>query len=161
MKWHKSELIKLIEGQKERLIFGSIFLIALLAWHFLSGQPFEWQKIEVLEIPSWQRLLYSALVFASLGWFLYWIKFYQILHDVLVKKFGNISLYKAVKAFIWGLLLLAMYFYIVPFVINIVNQFISLIYNLVAFLLYLFPPAGLALIVYGTIIFSIKRAKKT
>lgn len=160
MKWHKAALMKLITGQKERLIFGSIFLSALLAWNFLSGHPFEWQEIEILEIPPWQRLLYSALVFVSLGSFLYWIKLYQILHTIFVKTFDAFKTYNEIKKIIWGLLLLAMYFYIVPFVINTVNQFISLIYNLVAFLLYLFPPAGLALIVYGTIIFSIKRAKK-
>ena len=160
MKWHKTEIINLLKEKKNEWLFSCIFLTTLLAWHFLSGQPFQWQNLEVVQTPPWQRLLYSALVFVSLGWFLYWIKFYQLLHTVFIKKFGAFKAYKEIKVIIWGLLLLAMYFYIVPFVVATINQALSIIYNCVAFVLYLLPPAGLALIAYSTIIFVIKKATK-
>lgn len=60
-------------------------------------------------------------------------------------------LYKDTKKFIWGALILFMYFWVVPKVVGLLNAVISFFYNLFGLILYLLPPLGISLIAYAVI----------
>ncbi|QQS58912.1 hypothetical protein IPN35_04955 [Candidatus Peregrinibacteria bacterium] len=149
MSWQRVTLLAFFKENLSKALFVLLFSGISLLWYFFSGEPFEWKEIEVVDALEWQRLLYSALTFVSLGAFLYWIKFYKLLHFLFVEILGDFRAYKEIKGIIWGGLLLLMYFKIVPWCVGIINEGISFLYNITAFVLYLFPPLGISLILFG------------
>ncbi len=160
MTWYKKVLT---ENKKEILssaIFVIIFALSILLWHFVFDKTFRWETITPVEEPSLlNRALYSALVFVTFGAFLYWIKFYQFLYSLIVKALRDRRLYQNTKRLIWGFLILIMYFWIIPKIVDLLNTIISLFYNLFNLMLYLFPPLGISLVVFsiGYIIFKLKK----
>jgi len=147
--WHKEAIIKNIKETLSSAFFYLVFLLIVLIWSLFIGKSFQWQSISPIEEPSlWHRAFYSALVFVTFGAFLYWIKFYRLLHSIFVKLLGDWKLYNGIKRAIWALLILAMYFYVVPLIVDILNAIISCLYNLLGLFLYLFPPFGIVLIIF-------------
>jgi len=146
MTWYKHTLTK----YKEEIIFSAIvsilFFIALLLWYFGFGKSFVWTKIEPISTPSlFERYFYSAFVFVTLGAFLYFIRFYQFLHGIIVGIFNDWRLYKDIKGFIWVGLILTSYFWIVPKIVDFLNSIISFFYNIFGLILYSLPSLGIAL----------------
>ena len=149
MDWYE----KVFEKNKKEVIRSAIISIivalAFSLWYFTSGGSFEWKEINPVSVPSlFSGSLYSALVFITLGAFLYWIRFYKLLHSLIVRMLGNRELYRGIKRFIWISLILAMYFWVVPTVVDLLNATISFFYNVTVLTLYLFPPFGIFLIVF-------------
>ncbi len=144
MNWHQIEIKKFIKETLNTSAFAVIFLISLSTWHFALGQVFEWQSITPISEPSiFQRLLYSALTFATLGAILYELGFYKFLYQVI----GDWQAYKEAKKIIWLLLMGLMFFIIVPVTVGVLNYIISFGYNIFNLLVFLFPPFGLAFVV--------------
>lgn len=138
--WYK----KVLKDKKDEIIVSVIlaFVVLILTaiWYWWIGKGFEWQKIELISQPSLLfRLFYSALVYGTLGAFLYKIKFYKVLYWLLVVYLQDMKFYKETKNYIWGSLILVMYFFIVPVAVNILNAILSIIYNLLVYCLYIFP----------------------
>ncbi len=143
MNWHQIEIKKFIKETLNTSAFAVIFLISLSTWHFALGQVFEWQSITPISEPSiFQRLLYSALTFATLGAILYELGFYKFLYQII----GDWQAYKEAKKIIWLLLMGLMFFIIVPFTVSVLNHIISFGYNILNFFIYIFPPFGIAVI---------------
>ena len=147
MTWYKHTLTK----YKKEIIFSAIlsvlFSITLLLWHFGLGKSYVWTKIEPISAPGlFERYFYSAFVFVTLGAFLYFIRFYQFLHGIIVGIFGDWRLYKDIKGFIWGGLILISYFWIIPRIVDFLNSVISFFYNIFGLILYSLPSLGIALI---------------
>ncbi len=117
------------------------------------GKSFTWTDISPIDPPSiFVRIFYSALTFVTLGAFLYKIKFYKGLYRIL----GDWQSFKEAKAIIWVLLMGAMFFVIVPLVVDILNGILSIGYNLFALTLYAFPPVGVSVILF-TLYFYFKK----
>jgi len=97
--WYKKVLLK---NAKEIVSDGTTYVIlalVLLLWHFALGIKFEWQHIAPLSEPSvFVRAFYSAFTFCTLGLLLYVLRFYKVLHDIVVKAFGMWELYNLIKA---------------------------------------------------------------
>lgn len=156
--WYKRILVKHKKEVVTSTIFTIIFILFLSIWHYALGKNFIWREINPIPKPSeFIRFIYSALVFVTFGWFLYWIRFYKFLHSIIVRGLRDWKLYKDTKAIIWSSLILVMYFFVVPTVIDFLNSTISIIYNLLVFILYLLPPlvGSLVLVIAG--IFLIKK----
>lgn len=105
------------------------------------------------------RLFYSALVYVTLGWFLFHkLKFWKFLYEPY-RGGGRRAYreYEKLKAAIWGFLILLMYFVIVPFVVDILNTIISFFFNLYVLLLYLAPPLAISLMICGFGLFIYKK----
>lgn len=161
MIWHKKYLINY---KKEIIIsatFTVVFSVFLSLWYYALGKSFAWREIDPIPKPQeFVRFIYSALVFVTIGAFLYWIKFYKFLHSVIVGGLKDWKLYKDIKAIIWTSLILIMYFFVVPKVIDFLNSTISIIYNLSVFILYLLPPLiSSFVIVIGLLLLSKKYIK--
>lgn len=156
--WHEKVLV---ENAKEILSSGTTYLILalfLLLWHFAFGIKFEWQTISPLSEPSiYVRSFYSAFVFCTLGLFLYVIKFYKVLHDIVVKELGMWELYNLIKAVLWLFLMYISYVYLVPWLFNILNGGISILFNIANLVLYALPPVGISLIL--SIIYLLAKKK--
>ena len=153
MTWYKKVLKENKKEIASTTAFAVVFALAILLWYFALGKSFQWETISPVEEPSlFNRVLYSALVFITLGAFLYWVKFYQLLYHIISDR----QLYRGIKGLIWGFLILVMYFWVVPAVVEILNAIISFFYNILNLILYLFPPLGVSLIVssVGYIIFK-------
>lgn len=125
---------------QKTIVSTGIILIALLIGATIqlsNGTVFEWKNIEPIEQPDlMSRLVYSALVFVSLGAILYWLHFYKLLSMI----FGSDRRgYREAKRLVWTGLILVMYFYIVPTVVNLLNSSISFAYNIALLILYLSP----------------------
>jgi len=145
--WYKKALIKHGKSVFYSAIGSLIFSLVILFWYFIFDKQFEWKEIHPIPEPKiFIRLLYSALVYTTLGAFLYWIKVYQFLYKLLVTWLGDWRSYQELKRGIWGILILLMYFWIVPFVVQLLNTILSFFYNIFWLLLYLFPPLGASLI---------------
>lgn len=149
MQWQKAIPLAFVRENIQKVYFTLLFFLVSILWYFFLEKPFEWQEIEVINPPEWQRILYSALTFVSLGAVLYWIKFYKLLHFLFIETLKDFKAYKEIKGIIWGGLLLLMYFKIVPWCVGVINEVISFLYNITAFILYLFPPLGISLILFG------------
>lgn len=145
--WYKSILLK---NAKEIISSATTYVIltfVLLLWYFALGIKFQWQNISPLSAPSiFVRVFYSAFTFCTLGLFLYVIKFYKVLHDIVVKAFGMWELYNAIKAILWLFLMWISYAYLVPWLFKVLNASISVLFNIANLVLYAIPPVGIALI---------------
>lgn len=160
MTWYKKYLT---QYKKEIIIsatFTFVFTTFLSLWHYALGKSFIWREIDPIPQPhEFVRFIYSALVFVTFGAFLYWIRFYQFLYSVIVRGLRDWRLYKDIKAIIWTSLILVMYFFVVPKVIDCLNSTISIIYNLFIFILYLLPPLLLTLTFVMAGVFLSKKYK--
>ena len=156
--WYKKVLLKNI---KEIVNDGSTYAIlalVFLLWHFALGIKFEWQSINPLSGPSvFVRAFYSAFTFCTLGLFLYVIKFYKVLHDIVVKAFGMWGLYNLIKAVLWLFLMWISYAYLVPWLFNVLNASASILFNVANLVLYTLPPIGIALIL--SVVYMLGRNK--
>ena len=149
MSWHKNTLTKYGKEIKQSAIVSFVLSLAFLLYTYSIGNTFAWQEISPIEQPGLvPRLFYSALVFAGPGWFLYHkLKFWKFLYEPYRGGGrGAYREYQKLKNAFWGLLILLMYFVIVPFVVNILNTIISFFYNIFNFILYLSPALGIFLI---------------
>lgn len=143
MKWYNKQINKLFNETINTTAFALVFLFSLSVWHFILGQGYEWQTIAPISEPSiFQRALYSALTFVTLGAALYELGFYKFLYQVI----GDWQAYKEAKKIIWLLLMGLMFFIIVPITVSILNHIISFGYNIFNFVIYIFPPLGIAAI---------------
>lgn len=150
-KWYWREISKNFKKSFLSVSLYILFLALLAAWKFLIGQDFVWQSISPMPEPNiFIRILYSAITFISLGAILYSLGFYKALHNVCVKILGDWQLYKGIKKIVWIFLMALMFFYIVPFIVFILNSIISFFFNILIFILYLFPPFGFAVLIYFT-----------
>jgi hypothetical protein len=158
--WHKKVLLK---NTKEIVNSGTTYAIlafVLLLWHFALGIKFEWQTISPLSAPSiFVRVFYSAFTFCTIGLFLYVIKFYKVLHDIVVKAFGMWEFYNFIKAVLWAFLMYISYAYLVPWLFNVLNASISILFNIANLVLYALPPVGIALILSIIYLLSNKKLK--
>lgn len=161
MSWHKKAITKYFKENVGEVVFAIFSSLAILLRCFVRGRGFEPEQISLIsQPPIFYRLPYSALVFVSLGAFLYWIKFYKAMYWLIVKCLGDWRLYKDFKALVWAGLMLLMYFVIVLRVVELLNVIISFLYNVLNFILYLYAPLGMLLIIIvGFFIF--KKYQKT
>lgn len=148
MKWYKKVLLENKKTIISSAIFPLIFALVLLVWYFKLGNGFEWRKIEPISAPNLLegRSFYSALVFRSLGAFLFGLGFYKLLHFLCVIVLSSWRLYKGIKKILWLFLTLIMWD-IFPKIIGVLNNILSFIYNILGIILYLLPPLGISLIV--------------
>jgi len=145
--WYKKVLLKNAKDIVGSGATYAILALVFLLWHFALGIKFQWQSISPLSAPSvFVRVFYSAFTFCTIGLFLYVIKFYKVLHDIVAKTFGMWELYNFIKAVIWLLLMYISYAYLVPWLFNILNGGISILFNIANFVLYALPPVGMALV---------------
>ena len=147
MTWYKHIFTKYRKEIISSAIVSVLFSVTLLLWHFGLGKSFVWTKIEPISAPGlFERYFYSAFVFVTLGAFLYFIRFYQFLYGMIVGIFGDWRLYKDIKGFFWGGLILISYFWVIPRIVDFLNSVISFFYNIFGLILYSLPSLGIALI---------------
>ena len=156
--WYKKVLLK---NAKEIVGDGTTYAIlalVFLLWHFALGIKFEWQSISPLSEPSiFVRAFYSAFTFCTLGLLLYVIRFYKVLHDIVVKAFDMWEIYNLIKAVLWLFLMWISYAYLVPWLFNVLNASASVLFNVANFVLYALPPVGIALIL--SVVYMLGRNK--
>jgi hypothetical protein len=146
MPWYKKTLKKYGKEILTGAAFSIVCALAFLLWIYCMGKTFTWTDISPIDPPSiFVRIFYSALTFVTLGAFLYKIKFYRGLYRLL----GDWRSFKEAKAIIWVLLMGTMFFVIVPLVVDILNGILSIGYNLIALVLYAFPPVGVSVILFA------------
>lgn len=144
-KWHK----RVLEENKKEIIKSTAISLTVTfgftIWHFLTGKAFQWVEISPIDVPSIpSRLFYSVLVFLTIGAFLYFIRFYQLLHFLIVRQMNDKKAYREAKGVIWISLMALMYFWIVPKFVDLLNKIISFLYNIIVFsIFYIFPPVGI------------------
>jgi hypothetical protein len=156
--WHKKVLLKNAKEIASSATTYIILALVFLLWHFALGIKFEWQSISLLSEPSiFVRAFYSAFTFCTLGLFLYVIKFYKVLHDIVVKAFGMWGLYNLIKAVLWLFLMWISYAYQVPWLFNVLNASASILFNVANLVLYALPPVGIALIL--SVVYMLGRNK--
>lgn len=133
----------LTEYRKETVSSVTVFLIfvtTVTLWGLFSGKTFEWQSIEPISKPSifnWR--VYGAIVFISLGAFMYYTKFYKFLYSFFRGTKNGWREYNKTKKQIWGLLILFMFFVVIPFVVWVLNGILSILFNLYILFLYIIP----------------------
>jgi hypothetical protein len=158
--WHKKALLENTKTIVSSATTYIIFAFVLLLWHFALGIKFEWQTISPLSAPSiFVRVFYSAFTFCTIGLFLYVIKFYKVLHDIVVKTLGMWELYNFIKAVLWAFLMYISYAYLVPWLFDVLNASISILFNIANLVLYVLPPVGIALILSIVYLLSNKKLK--
>lgn len=147
MTWYKHILTKYRKETIYSAILSVLFSITILLWHYWLGKSFVWTKIEPISAPDiFERYFYSAFVYVTLGALLYWLRFYQLLHGIIVGVFGDWRLYKDIKGFIWGGLILVSYFWVIPRIVDYLNAIISFFYNIFGLILYSLPALGVTLV---------------
>ena len=157
--WHKIALKKHLKDVFSSGSTYAILALVFLLWRYALGYRFAWQDIEPFSPPSiFIRTFYSAFTFATLGLLLYVVRFYQVLHDILVKGMGLWGLYNFIKAIVWAFLMYISYQYIVPWLFNILNAGASILFNIANLVLYALPPIGISLVL--SIVYFLVRTKQ-
>lgn len=159
MTWHKDTIEKYVKENYSSVAAFFVFMLVCTVWYYFSGQRFEWKDIDWISAPPiWERLLYSYLVYKTLGKWLYDVYFYKFLHFIFVEILSNRRKYKEVKSALWDILMATMFFYIIPAVINALNFIITIVYNAIALILYLSPVIGTCSILY--LVYIIMKSRK-
>lgn len=141
MNWTGKTLKKHLKSSSVLVLLPISFVLILIIANQIFWWHFDWKDIDYIEQPApLVRLFYSALVYVTLGAFLYYIQFYRLLYSI----FWYTKTYKDIKGAIWWSLMLLMYFIIVPWVVNILNWIISLFFNTYNFFLQSLPLLGMA-----------------
>ncbi len=148
MKWYKNILEKKKKEITQSIIVSIVVTFAFSIWYFITGRGFEWHSINPIEVPLLPLIFWSALVFVTSGALLFKEKFYLFLHFVFVQLLGNRELYRGVKKVIW-IFLIALTIFAVFKLVDLLNAGISFLYNISILILYLLPPIGIFLIVFG------------
>ncbi|MEX2437692.1 MAG: hypothetical protein WD449_00375, partial [Candidatus Babeliales bacterium] len=142
-------------------VFVLVVAITTLVWSYATGSVFAWKTISPIPEPSiLVRLLYSALVYVTLGRILYILGFYQVLHAFVVGGLGDWGLYNDLKKLLWIVLMGVMFFWIIPFVVNVMNTTISFFYNILNLVLYLISGVGISISLF-LVYFLVKKAHET
>lgn len=149
MTWYIHTLTKYRKEIISSAVVSVLFSITLLLWHFGLGKNFVWTNIEPISAPG---LLERG--------FLYWIRFYQFLHGIVVGIFGDWRLYKDIKGFIWGGLILVSYFWVIPRIVDFLNAIISFFYNVLGLILYFLPSLSIALVLSIPFLVFIRKSTK-
>ena len=161
-RWYKEVLKKYIGKIISSAMTYIVLVFIFLLWHFILGIKFQWQDITTLSQPTiFVRSFYSAFVFGTIGAFLYFIHFYELLKYIVVKKFRLLELYKIIKAVLWAYLIYISYMYIVPGIFKILNIGMSFLFNIANLVLYLLPPIGIALVIVYLMIKNNKKINET
>jgi len=157
MTWYQKTLKKYGKEILTGAAFSIVCALAFLLWIYGIGKTFTWTDISPIDPPSiFVRIFYSALTFVTLGAFLYKIKFYQGLYRIL----GDWRSFKDAKAIIWVLLMGTMFFVIVPLVVDILNGILSIGYNLIALVMYAFPPVGISIFLFTLYVYLKRQIRK-
>lgn len=162
MQWYQKVLTKYKRETIFSVVFFIVFALLILLWHYFLGKSFVWKNIEPFEVPGiFERAIYSAFVYVTIGAFLYWTRFYQLLYLIFVGFLGVFRLYKGIKKIIWWGLMAAMYFWIFPRIVDLLNAICSFFYNMFGLILYTLPPLGVSLILcIPLVIFLYKKKSK-
>jgi hypothetical protein len=161
MPWYRKVLLKYKIEAVTSAVFVLVVAIVTLVWLYATGSSFEWKTISPIPEPNiLVRLLYSALVYVTLGRILYILGFYQALHAFVVGGLGDWGLYNDMKKLLWLVLMGVMFFWIIPFVVYVLNTTISFFYNVLNFVLYLLPGVGISIAVF-LVYFLVKKAHET
>lgn len=154
MTWYERTLKKYGEEVVSGAIFSVVLSLTLLLWIYMSGYSFEWHNISPIDPPSiFQRLIYSALTYVTLGAILYSLLFYKFLYHLA----GDYRSFIELKRVVWVSLMGLMFFFVVPKTIDFLNTVLSFGYNIFNLLLYLFPPFGASLILFVVYLYFKKR----
>lgn len=141
MNWIRKTLKKHLKSSLVLVLLPVSFTIILIIANQFFWWNFDWKDVDYVEQPApLVRLFYSALVYISLGAFLYYIQFYRLLYFI----FWYTKTYKDIKGAIWWSLILLMYFIIVPWIVHALNWIISLFFNTYNFFLQSLPLLGIA-----------------
>ncbi len=154
--WHK----KAITEYKKEVIkatmvaLAAAFAVGLLC--FALGRRFALQEVHLPEPTLTLRIL-SGLVFDSLGYILYELKFYYVLYMIFVVFLRMRELYNALKTVIWYGLMFVMGFYIVPWIMNVLNFILTILLNTGMAIVYAAPSIGVFIVVFPTAFYFLKK----
>jgi len=154
MSWYRKVLK---DYSREAIISVGITLLTffiMAIFQLVNGGVFAWNSITPIEQPDlFSRIIYSALTYFSLGAIIYHLLFYKLLSWL----FGSDRRgYREAKQKVWIILMLVMYFIVVPKAIEILNAIISFCYNVLILLVYVSPAAFLILLCAVLIAIRIK-----
>lgn len=152
MKWYQERL-----KENGRKIFVSaitltVFVVSTLLWSYFSGESFVWTKYEPLSYPTIGSVgFYSALAFRTLGAVLFSGGFYLFLYKIS----GSRREFNRNKRDVWKMVVIAT-FGLTVLVFWIINSVLSVIFNLIMFIVFLLPPVLITfgLIVSGYLVFK-------
>ena len=129
----------LLKSFRKEIVAVTSVLIILIVLSIVSlflGRSFVWQNISPISTPDfWNRIFWSALTFITLGYGLCKTYFYRALSRLFG---GNRAGYRDAKKIIW-LGLMYINYHIFTAVIDILNQVISIIFNLTMMAVYYAP----------------------
>lgn len=155
MSWHEDRITRFFRSYKKEIIVSCLVILILTIYHIFSDKSFIWRDYKPLSEPTLTLRILSAFVFSSFGWILYQLRFYYILYIVIVGIFRNKPLYRDLKKVIWYGLMFIMGFVVAPWIVDLLNSFLSFFYNIFLLIIYVFPPYGLPLIIILTVLISI------
>lgn len=143
--WYKTTIVSYAKEHETKVVSG---VLALLLCSFISAQififkhAFMWVEITPISDLPWNRMLFSALTYVSLGAILYYLLFYKFLSFIFYRVLGDYKAYLQAKRIVWAVLMLINYYYVAPFLISILNKILSFTYNGITLLLFISPSLG-------------------
>ncbi len=150
---YKQEVIKAVVTALAGAFIFSLF-------YFFLGKGFEWREIH-LSTPTLTLRILSGLVFDSLGYILYELKFYYALYMVMVVALRMKKAdYNAVKKIIWYGLMFIMGFYIVPWFMDALSFVLTIFFNIAMLIVYIAPPIGIFIVIFLPVFYFLKAKNK-
>lgn len=130
MNWREQALFRFSREILIAAIFPTMFVIVIIIANRFFWWSYSWQDVHPIEQPQpFVRMVYSALVYVTLGAGLYALRLYQALHWLFVDIFNDWWTYRKIKAFVWVGMMLFMYSILIPTIVEFLNFIASIFFN--------------------------------
>lgn len=143
--WYKKAIVNYARANEIKVASGALVVLFssfVSAQIFIFNHAFRWVKITPISDIPWDRALFSALTYVSLGAILYYLLFYKLLSFIFYRVLGDYKAYLQAKRVVWLALMLINYYYVTPFVISVLNKILSFCYNIITLILFVSPSLG-------------------
>ena len=147
----KKALKRYLTDFYKQFIIVIVGIIATVLYHLFIGFPFEWREYSPIPDPIFVRMIFSFLVFHTIGAFLYYeIRWWQIWYSIF-HFFRITHRWKECKFYFWCFLIGFVY-YLTGVIIDTLNCVLSSIFNVLLIILYTTPYIGIVSLVVALIL---------
>lgn len=159
--WYKKEIKKFIIENYKEIVFSLIFYFILVwVYIFYFKDLFTINYIEPISKPTLTLRLLSGLCFMWIWRLLYFLRFYLILKFIIVWIFRDKKLYKDLKKIIWYSWCFVTWYIIVPYIIDLINKAISVIYSFFWWWIFITPTLLIPLWIFFYLLYKQSNRKK-
>ncbi len=146
------------------IIFWIIFLVVWLLSTYVFHNGFIWQKEKPLNYQNfWTRQMVNFIILLVLFIILYYTRVYEFINNFIWWVFSNKeekNKYEKTKLIVWIIILVLLYFFVVPKTIKLTNSISSFLINIGKLFIHLIPVFLISFALYFVFLLALRHRNK-